>query len=121
MNRNQKKLLKKCKFASILDELPIFDMIYVLPTNIKHFSGYKIMYIIGWSKKENEYYLFDRICDVLEFENFKGNIKDLHLDIKEKGIIRYWSDNQRFKVFSRVSCCSFEMVRKYKGRKKVNE
>ena len=111
MNKFQKELLEKCKHIGIDEEVPLLDGIYVLPTTRKHDSGYKIMYIVGYA--DNEYYLLDQICDVVDFENlfvYEKTIKDLHLDIHDNGVINLWSNHQQMKSMFRVSSCTFDFV-----------
>ena len=57
MNKYQKKLLEKCKKTTLSEEIPLLDDIYILPQNRKHDSGYKIMYIVGYDSKQEQYYL----------------------------------------------------------------
>ncbi len=119
MNKYQKEFLSKCKNVGICDDVPLLDSIYVLPTNRKHDSGYKIMYVVGYEDKTETYYLLDTYCDVVDFGEFHTDIKDLHIDIAENGIIHYWSRYQQFQSNFRVSSCTFEMVdrKKYKEAK----
>lgn len=114
MNKFQKELIEKCKKVSINDETPLFDDIYMLPTTRKHDSGYKIMYIIGYSREKNEFYLLDTYCDVVSLGEFDTNIKDLHIDVLDNGIIHYWSNYQMFESIFRVSSCTFKMVKRTK-------
>lgn len=112
MNKFQKELLEKCKHIGIDEEVPLLDGIYILPTTRKHDSGYKIMYIVGYTRN-NEYYLLDQICDVVDFEkNFMSSkpINDLHLDIHDNGVIHLWSNHQKMKSIFRVSSCTFDLV-----------
>lgn len=111
MNKYQQELLNKCKVVKLLDEdVPLFDCIYILPMNKKHDSGYKIMYIVGYSNETEQYYLLDQYCDVVDYGEFETQVKDLHIDIAENGIIRMWSRYQQIKSVFRVSSCTFEMV-----------
>ena len=108
MNKFQKELLEKCKNVEYDDILPLFDDIYILPTNRKHDSGYKIMYIVGLNREENQYYLLDTYCDVVNFGDFVKNLKELNVDILENGIIHCWSNYQKIKSNFRVSSCTFD-------------
>lgn len=110
MNKFQKLLLEKCKTIKVDDDVRLLDEIYILPTTRKHDSGYKIMYIVGKSQKENEYYLLDTYCDVVNFGWFKTKIEELNIDILDNGIIHLWSNKQLFKSTFRVSSCVFETV-----------
>lgn len=110
MNKFQKELLKKCKKISLLEEVPLFDDIFILPTQRKHDSGYKIMNIVGLDRKDNKYYWIDSYCDVVNLGEWESKIKGLNIDIGENGIIHFWSNYQRFKSIFRVSSCTFEMV-----------
>ena len=116
MNKFQKEILDKCEKVKFDDELPLLDMLYILPTQRKHDSGYKIMYIVGINCKKEKYYLLDTYCDVVDLGYFYNNVKDLHIDIKENGIIRLWSNRQLFKSEFRVSCCTFDMVEKLEAK-----
>lgn len=114
MNKFQKELIEKCKEVSHFEDTPLFDDIYVLPTTRKHDSGYKILYVIGQTRKDDTYYLLDTYCDVVDFGEFNSMIKDLHIDVLNNGIIHYWSNYQQFKSIFRVSNCTFEMINKTK-------
>ena len=74
MNKFQKELLEKCKKVKIFDEVPDLDDIYILPTNRKHDSGYKILYIIGQDREKNEYFLLDTYCDVVYFRKWNYTV-----------------------------------------------
>lgn len=108
MNKFQKELLKKCKHLKLNEEVPLLDGIYVLPTTKKHDSGYKIMYIVGYA--ENEYYLLDTYCDVVNFGDFKKQLQELNIDIPDNGIIHCWSNKEKIKSNFRVSSCTFDLV-----------
>lgn len=110
MNKFQRELLEKCKQVEVIDEVPLMDDIYVLPTNRKHDSGYKIMYIVGFNREKDEYFLLDIYCDVVNFGYLERKVKDINIDILDNGIIHYWSNYQRFKSLHRVSSCTFDMV-----------
>lgn len=117
MNEGKKELLDKCIKLNYIDEVPILGGIYVIPTNFKHDSGYKIMYIVGhtpFKKNECKYYLIDTYCDVIDFESYfsKKDIKNLHIDIDTNGILHIWSRSQNMKNIYKLSNCSFEMVEK---------
>lgn len=111
MNRKQKELLDMCKQ---IDNVPELQGIYILPTTKKHDSGYKIMYIVGYF--DDNYYLLDTICDVVDFENIMKwdhiPIRDIHIDMHDIGIIHIWSNYQKFKIENRYSSCTFAMVDK---------
>lgn len=118
MNKWQKKILEMCKHIKRGEEIPLLDGIYILPTTRKHDSGYKIMYIVGYT--EEEYYLLDQICDVVDFEKYlthDKSINDLHLDIHDNGVIHLWSNHQKMKSIFRVSCCTFDFVNKHEKNK----
>ena len=110
MNKFQKQFLEKCINTKIDDELPLFDGIYILPTNRKHDSGYKIMYIIGLDRTHDKYYLLDTYCDVVNFGDFVKNLKELNIDILDNGIIHCWSNYQFIQSNFRVSSCTFDFV-----------
>lgn len=114
MNKFQKELIEKCKEVSQFEDTPLFDDIYILPTTRKHDSGYKILYIIGQTRKDNKYYLLGTYCDVVDFGEFNTPIKDLHVDVLNNGIIHYWSNYQQFESIFRVSNCTFKMVKRKK-------
>ena len=115
MNKFQKEFLEKCIEVKISDETPLFDDVYILPTNRKHDSGYKIMNVVGLDRKENKYYLLDTYCDVVNFGEFESSVKDLNVDILENGIIHYWSNYKKFRSCFRVSSCTFEMIKREKS------
>lgn len=110
MNKFQRELLDKCKDIELTEDIPLLDDIYILPTTRKHDSGYKIMYIVGLSRKKDQYYLLDTYCDVLDIGEFMSLAKDIHIDIQDNGIIHIWSNYQLFRSVFRVSSCTFEMV-----------
>lgn len=110
MNKFQKELLEKCKHTRLSDELPLFDDIYVLPTTRKHDSGYKIMYIVGYVRKTDKYYLLDTYCDVVNFGDLTKRLKELNVDILDNGIIHFWSNYQKIQSNFRVSSCTFDFI-----------
>lgn len=110
MNKYQKELLEKCKDTKLTDEIPLLDDIYILPQNRKHDSGYKIMYIVGLDRKQNQYYLLDTYCDVVNFGDLKKYVKELNIDILDNGIIHCWSNYQKIQSNFRVSSCTFDFV-----------
>ena len=107
MTKAQKELLDKCKLES---NLPLFDDIYILPTNEKHESGFKKMFIIGEVRDKEEYYLIDSCCDVVNLGFFNKSIKEVNIDTEHLGIIHFWSNYQLFKCGYRMSSCTFEFV-----------
>ncbi len=110
MNKFQKQFLEKCINTKITDNLPLFDGIYILPTNRKHDSGYKIMYIVGYEAINDKYYLLDTYCDVVNFGDMVKNLKELNVDIEENGIVHFWSNYQLIKSNFRVSSCTFDFI-----------
>ena len=110
MNKFQKELLEKCKHIGIDEETPLFNDIYILPTTRKHESGYKIMYVVGLDRKNNQYYLLDTFCDVVNIGNFIKSLKGIDIDILDNGIIHLWNNYQLFKSIYRVSSCTFDLV-----------
>lgn len=123
MNKEKQELLDKCLKLEQFDEIPILGGIYVVPTRYKHDSGYKIMYIIGYTSyktnEEQKYYLIDTCCDVIDFVDwFNGeSIKDLHIDITPGGIIHIWGNYQNMVNRFNLSSCMFEMIDKQKEPK----
>lgn len=118
MNKDKKEFLDKCIKLKFTDEVPILGGIYVIPTNLKHESGYKIMYIIGHTpfekNEEGKYYLIDECCDVIDFISWYGGakIENLHIDITTSGIIHIWSTTQNLINLVNLSNCSFEAINK---------
>lgn len=117
MNKEQKELLKKCKILSYDEDLPLFDGIYILPTNKIHDSGYKIMYIVGEVhniKNEKydstDYYLIDEYSDVVNLGYLTKNVKEVNIDVKHQGIIHLWNNLQKFQNWFKSSSCTFEFV-----------
>lgn len=110
MNKFQKELLEKCKIVKISEDVPNLDDVYILPTNKKHDSGYKIMYIVGLSRKLDQYYLLDTYCDVVSFGDLLKSLKELNIDILENGIIHCWSNYQQLQSNFRVSSCTFDFI-----------
>lgn len=112
MNKFQKELLSKCEKVDIFDEIPLLDGLYVIPTNKKHDSGYKIMYIIGVVGKK--YYLLDTYCDVIRIESRDVKINDINIDVIDNGIIHYWSNFQKIQSIYRLDSCVFYVVDRIK-------
>lgn len=110
MNKFQKELLEKCKNVEFKEEIPLLDDIYILPTQRKHNSGYKIMYIVGLSRDKDEYYLLDTYCDVVNFGYLKHYIKELNIDILDNGIIHCWNNYQKMENSFRCSSCTFDFI-----------
>ena len=110
MTKYQKELLVKCDGVNITQELPLFDDIYILPTEKKHDSGFKIMYVVGKVRENEQYYLLDTYCDVINLGFLIKTIKEVNIDIEHHGIIHLWSNYQLFKSGYRVSSCTFEFV-----------
>jgi len=113
MNKFQKEFLSKCKGIKINEKVPLLEGIYILPTTRKHDSGYKIMNIVGYT--DDEYYLLDDMCDVVDLGDLlyrEKQIKDIHIDIHDNGIIHLWSNYQRFRSEFRVSSCTFDLIDK---------
>lgn len=110
MNKYQKNLLDKCEKVKIDDDLPLFDGIYILPTQRKHDSGYKIMYIVAYEGATDKYYLLDTYCDVVNFGDLLKSLKELNIDILDNGIIHCWSNYQLIQSNFRVSSCTFDFV-----------
>ena len=112
MNRAIKELLNKCiKVGSMEDKVPLLDDLYIIPTRKKHDSGYKIMYVVGGVRKPEHYFLLDVGSDVVNFGYFKTTMENINLDIKDNGIIHFWSNKEKFKSGFRVSSCTFELVK----------
>lgn len=111
MNKGKKEFLNNCKYLKFTEEPPILKSIYIIPTQYKHDSGFKIMYIVG-EDLYGEKYILDTGCDVVNFGNFIGKnmINDLNIDINQNGIIHIWSYKQKIKCGFRVSSCTFEMI-----------
>lgn len=87
-----------------------FPMIYILPTNKNHDSGYKIMYIVG--VKDDKNYLIGTYSDVVDI-GWNSNVpEDIHIDCVANGIIRIWSNNYNLKLMVSCSNCIFEYERK---------
>lgn len=117
MNKEKKALLEKCidMRMGALSELPIGGL-YIIPTQYKHDSGYKIMYVVGHSPRglyeEEKLYLLSMGSDVVSFESWVSDIpiKDLNMDISPGGIIHIWSFTQNMKCRFNCSNCQFEMM-----------
>ena len=110
MNKYQKELLNKCgKEVGVTENIPLLDEIYIIPQTKKHESGYKMMYVIGYIRKTEKYYLLDTISDVIDLGEY-GNTGDISIDIKHNGIIHLWSRRKKFKSDFRVSSCTFELI-----------
>ena len=109
MNKYQKELLNKCVIVKWEDKVPLMEHIYIIPQTKKHESGYKMMYVIGYNRKTEKYYLLDSISDVVDFGEF-GNVGEIHIDIEHNGIIHLWSRNKKFNLGFRGSSCTFELI-----------
>ena len=110
MTKHQKELLEKCKRPAFYEDLSLFDDIYILPTNQRHDSGFKIMLIVGEVRETEEYYLIDACCDVVNLGFLTKQIKEVNIDIEHSKIIHLWSNYQLFKCGYRLSSCTFEFV-----------
>jgi hypothetical protein len=113
MNKKQQEMIEKAERVNleVLREIE-FDTVYILPQNKKHESGYKMMYVIGC--KDNTEYLIATYSDVIDFNYFNPKAGDLHMDIEDNGIMRFWSNNYKIKVIYNSSCCMLEFIKKEK-------
>lgn len=117
MNKVQKEMLEKCVNANTLDleKIPLFDYIYMLPTNKKHDSGYKLMYVIGCvvdlKTKKEKLYLLDQYCDILNFGNYLSENHPIKIDVIENNIIRFFNNAYKFKCTYNCSHCCFDMIK----------
>ena len=82
----------------------VFDSVFVIPSNEKHSSGYRIMYVFG--KNKGKLYFLCGGCDVVSFKN----VPELRFDTDEKGVTHYWNRNGRIKCDYAESSCDFHGI-----------
>lgn len=111
MNKKQKELLDECIRLDFTEEPPLLDGIYIIQQRKLHDSGYRMMYVIGYSKEDRKLYLLSTYSDVIDIGNLFSNPLnyDIHLDINRDGIIHIWS-NKKIRSTFRVSSCCFDIL-----------
>lgn len=124
-NKQAQELLDKAIKLTYKDTIPLFRGIYIIQQRKLHDSGYRMMYIIGYTNYDKKiddfkYYLISSCSDVVDFEPIFENLLarnydmcDLHLDIDRNGLIHIWTRSDK-KLSIRhgvgLSSCSFEIV-----------
>lgn len=120
MSKMTKKELEKLEKIEFLEEIPLLDEIYVIVSNKKHDSGYKMykIYGIGYGAREITYAKClsewaDAIHIVPTFLNESGDYYSpvLSMDSMETNLIRIFVRNARIKVKYNLSDFEFEIVK----------
>lgn len=95
-----KKELLELENATIIEDIPLLDIIYVIPTRRKHDSGYMCMEIIGENREgyKKKLATYSDVFDVGEIFTNRHQYFTLSMDIPEYGILRFFSQFNRFKV-----------------------
>lgn len=92
---------------------PLLDSLYVIVSNKKHESGYKMYKIYGFAYKRdgNNYHKCLSECsDVIDFSALKG-FAHLGVDSIETNLFRFFlSGNKKFKVLGRLSTFIVDIV-----------
>ena len=95
-----KKELLEVEHEKIFIDVPLLDIIYVIPTRRKHDSGYMCMEVIGenhdgYKKKLATY---SDVFDICEIFTNRHQYFTLSMDIPEYGVMRFFSQQNQFKV-----------------------
>lgn len=105
--------LDDCNFFSNEIYKKEFSSIYVITTNRKHDSGYKILDVIGQEKGTDDLYFISDSCDVIHFyDNLRTQTKDiiypLRIDSLSNGVTHYFSFG-KFAIKFGVGCSTLEI------------
>ena len=117
-----KKKLEKLEKVAFLEEIPLLDELYVVVSNKKHDSGYKMYKIYGVAYGNNREITYakclsewsDAIHIVPTFLNECGDYyysPVLSMDSMETNLIRIFVCNARIKVKYNLSDFEFEIVK----------
>lgn len=121
MSKMTKKELEKLEKITFLEEIPLLDELYVVVSNKKHDSGYKMYKIYGITYGNNREITYakclsewsDAIHIVPTFLNEYGDYYSpvLSMDSIETNLIRIFVRNARIKVKYNLSDFEFEIVK----------
>lgn len=117
-----KKELEKLEKITFLEEIPLLDELYIVVSNKKHDSGYKMYKIYGVDYDENRREITyakclsewsDAIHIVPTFLNECGDYYSpvLSMDSIETNLIRIFVRNAKIKVKYNLSDFEFEIVK----------
>lgn len=124
-NNKKQEILDKAIKLKYGDKPPLFNGIYIIQQRKLHDSGYRLMYIIGYTEydkelKDYKYYLISCCSDVIDFEPIFDKLLaknydmcDLHLDINKNGLIHIWTNSDKrlnCKYGFHLSSCGLEVV-----------
>ena len=117
-----KKKLEKLEKIAFLEEIPLLDELYIVVSNEKHDSGYKMYKIYGIGYGNNREITYakclsewsDVISIVPTFLNEWGDYyysSVLSIDSMETNLIRIFAGNARIKVKYNLSDFEFEIIK----------
>lgn len=95
-----KKELLEVENEKMFVEIPLLDYIYVIPTRRKHNSGYMCMEIIGANQDgyKKKLAIYSDVFDICEIFTNRHQYFTLSMDIPEYGVMRFFSQQNQFKV-----------------------
>lgn len=81
-------------------DIPLLDIIYVIPTRRKHDSGYNCMEIIGSNADGYKKKLasWSDVFDISEIFGSRHAFHHVSMDIPEYGVMRFFVNQFQFKV-----------------------
>ena len=118
-----KKKLEKLEKIAFLEEIPLLDELYVVVSNEKHDSGYKMYKIYGVAYGNNNREItyakcLSKISDVIHIvPTFLRAVDDYYLpvlsiDSIENNLIHIFVRKAKIKVNYRLSDFEFEIIKK---------
>ena len=121
MTKMTKKELEKLEKITFLEEIPLLDELYVVVSNKKHDSGYKMYKIYGVAYGNNREITYaqclgecaDAIHIVPTFLNEYGDYYSpvLSMDSMETNLIRIFVRNAKIRVKYNLSDFEFEIIK----------
>lgn len=92
--------LLNLEHEKIFTDVPLLDIIYVIPTRRKHESGYMQMEIIGENRDgyRKKLATYSDVFDICEIFTNRHQYYTVSMDIPEYGVLRFFSQQNRFKV-----------------------
>ena len=92
--------LLKVEHEKIFTDIPLLDIIYVIPTRRKHDSDFMQMEVIGenYDGYKKKLATYSDVFDVCEIFTNRHQYFTLSMDIPEYGVIRFFSQQNRFRV-----------------------
>ena len=116
----KEELLKKAKVIGFGKEeiVPLLQGVFIIQQRRLHDSGYRLMYVIGYTEYDKEindfhYYLLSQCSDVIDIGDMLAhNCTDIHLDINKNGIIHLWTNgNKKLKIrYVNLSNAWFDVI-----------